>query len=161
MAGKLRHPLVYLALACAGTSAAAGDSVLPGLSPGTRELLRAEMRAVEAATTPLATAIVRGDWDKVAGGGRRIAASYILAQSLSDAQREELSRALPESFQRMDLEMHRNASKLADAATQRDPELAAYYFHRMLDGCLACHSAYAGARFPALRPAAGTDSHRH
>ncbi|MFA7593556.1 MAG: hypothetical protein WCY26_07440 [Thiohalobacteraceae bacterium] len=132
-----------------------------GLSQGTQELLQAEMRGLEAGMQLLVPAIAQGDWKTIADTGKRIHASYIMAQSLTDAQRHELEDKLPEHFIILDTQFHHEAEGLVQAAEQRDAGLAALRFYRLLDGCVSCHTSFAADRFEGLSPAHGPAAHTH
>ncbi|HEX7972598.1 MAG TPA: cytochrome c [Thiobacillus sp.] len=131
------------------------------LSPPLRGLLQEEMREVARGTQPLAIALASGDWNTLADTSAKIRASYILEKKLSAAQKRELEHALPAGFKQLDAEFHARAEKLAHAAGARDPELAAFHFSRMVESCIACHSAYAKARFPGFSSTKPAADHRH
>jgi hypothetical protein len=116
------------------------------------ELLRAEMRGVAAGMQTIISALAMADWASIAITSEQIRASYLLEQSLTPAQAEELDHALPEKFTRLDSEFHARAEKLAAAAAAHDPELVVYHYSRLLESCVQCHSAYASARFPGFSP---------
>ena len=118
------------------------------LSPQLRGLLQQEMREVAGGTQTLVIALASADWKTLADTSAKIRASYILEKKLTAAQKQELERALPAGFKKLDAEFHARADKLAHAAAARDHELAAFHFSRMVENCAACHSAYAKARFP-------------
>lgn len=131
------------------------------ISPDLRELLREEMRGISKGMEALVTAIATGDWKTVAETSARIRASYIMEQRLSAAQKDELEAALPEVFRIMDANFHREAGNLGRAAEVRDAELINFYFYRMVESCVACHSAYATTRFPNLATDAAAGASRH
>jgi cytochrome c556 len=85
--------------------------------------------------------------------------SYILNRELTTAQRAELER-LPEHFRLLDQEFHVRAERLDAAARARDAEAVAFQLSRLLESCVSCHSAFAGARFPGFATAP-SDAHRH
>ena len=99
----------------------------------------------------LVAAIISGNWDQASDIGSKIHDSYILKQKLTKAQAEELHRTLPVSFQEMDQVLHRYAAKLARAAKNKNAELTVFYFYKMTDACLGCHTRYATHRFPDLK----------
>jgi hypothetical protein len=131
------------------------------LSPDLLELLREEMRGISGGVQALAPAIAIGDWKTITDTSARIKASYIMEQKLTAAQKEELETALPEVFKLMDANFHREAGNLGHAAEVRDGELTAFYFYRMVESCVACHSAYATTRFPDLAAGAAGEAHQH
>ncbi len=159
-----RSLLVAALLLCAtapSALAAPSDANPLGLSPGTRDLLLAEMRELEKGVQTLVPAIARGDWQTIADTGNRIQASYIMAQSLTEAQRHELEHELPAHFTVLDARFHREAERLVRAAEERDADLAALHFYRLLDGCVSCHTNFAVDRFPGLKPLHSPAAHAH
>ena len=154
-------PVLVMLASIHVAAAAQGDhEAAPALklSTETRELLRAEMRAITGGIQAIAAAIATGDLETVAESSARISASYIMEQRLTARQREEL-QALPEHFHRLDRRFHQDATRLTHAAEQGDAELAAFRYYRLVDSCVACHSAYAAHRFPGLRQAAPAHGH--
>lgn len=159
------RPLLTAALLlCAAVHpalAAPPDANPLGLSQGTRDLLLAEMRELEKGVQILVPAIVRGDWQTIADTGTRIHASYIMAQSLTEAQRHELEHRLPEHFTVLDAQFHREAERLVRAAEERDAGLAALHLYRLLDGCVSCHTNFAADRFTGLKTLHSPAMHAH
>lgn len=115
------------------------------------DLLRREMREISAGMQRVAPAIATGAWKTVADTGAHIQSSYVMEQALTPEQRKAL-QALPEGFKRLDREFHLQAEALQQAAEREDAELAAFRYYKLVDTCVACHTAYASHRFPALRP---------
>lgn len=131
------------------------------LSPRLRQLLIKEMLALQKGMKLLVAAIISGNWDKASDIGSKIHDSYILKQKLTKAQAEELHRTLPVSFQEMDQALHQYAAKLAQAAKNKNAELTVFYFYKMTDACLGCHTRYATHRFPHLRHSGSTRKQLH
>lgn len=149
---------------CAATRhPAAAPAVAPALalSPELLELLREEMQGISGGVQALVPAIATGDWKTIAEISARIRASYIMEQKLTAAQKEELEAALPEVFKLMDANFHREAGNLGRVAEARDAELTVFYFFRMVESCVACHSAYATTRFPNLAAGGADELHQH
>lgn len=130
-------------------SQAAGKKEEAGLSlsKGVTALLRKEMIAIQGGVTELVPAIASGNWHKIAEIGKKIEASYIMKQQLTREQAEELHRKLPESFRELDREFHQHAGMLVKASEHRNAELANFYFFKLNEGCIKCHSKYAKHRF--------------
>jgi len=120
------------------------------LSPAVMDLLKQEMNAIQEGMQALIPAIVSGNWQDVAAIGGQIQHSYIMQQQLTEAQMEELHRALPPVFQELDQSFHHAAGMLAQAAKQRNAEVVSFYFYKLTDTCVACHSKFAGYRFAGL-----------
>lgn len=133
---------------------------IEALSPPLREALVAEMQAIQGGMMSVVPALVAGRWDEVADTARRIRDSYIMKQSLTEAQLGELHDALPADFQALDARFHADAGMLAHAAEARKAELVAFYYSRMMETCVACHSRHATAKFPELAREA-TEDHGH
>jgi hypothetical protein len=122
------------------------------LSSSLRALFVAEMQQVDRGFQRIALALPRGDWPAVEEGARLILHASLLEQKLSDEQREELLRALPEDFLALDSRFHRAADKLASAARAPDADLVALHFSRLAEACVTCHATYATGRFPGFAP---------
>jgi len=131
------------------------------LSPDLRDLLRQEMNAILQGMQALMPAIVTGNWQSVADIGDRIQHSYIMQQQLTDPQRQELQQALPAGFLELDQSFHHAAGMLAHAAQQHNAEVVNFYFYKLTDTCVSCHSRFAGDRFTGLAGAADEAGHRH
>ena len=159
---KIRTALLALPVAAVALIAAAEKPADPAesLSPELRQLLVQEMQLIDAGMGKLASAISEGDWKAVESIAGKIQRSFILKQKLTDAQLHELHEKLPAGFVRMDVRFHETAGKLAATAHRRDAELSTFYYSRLLDGCVSCHTAFAPGRFPGLA-AGGAAEHRH
>lgn len=139
-------------LSTASVLAASSAADAPGslsLTPGLLDLFRTEMRELSLGTQAIASALPSGDWQRIVTTSRRMKASYVLEKKLTPAQEEELA-ALPEPFKALDANFHLRADRLAEAATKRDYEAVAFHYSRLLETCVACHAAFAHARFPAF-----------
>ena len=91
-----------------------------------------------------------GDHATVASEARNIHDSFVLQQELSDAQRKEIGNELPPDFIKADRAFHVLAERLAQAGDNGNPALERLWFQEMTRACQACHTEYAGARFPGL-----------
>jgi hypothetical protein len=131
------------------------------LSAPLRAALSQEMVALQNGMIGIVPAFVAGDWALVSKTARKMEESHILRQVLSAEQREQLHRLLPARFLEMDAQFHALAGMLAHAADNRKPELAAFYYSRMLEACTACHTRYATGKFPALAPTDTPGPHDH
>lgn len=128
----------------------AEEPVTAALSPETRGVLIREMQAIAGAMGEIHRALVTGDHETVGEQARKIHDSFVLAQALSDAQRKEIGTTLPGEFVAADRAFHGLAAKLAEAAEQGDPDVERFWFQEMTRACQACHTDYAGGRFPGL-----------
>ena len=105
------------------------------LSPGLLTLLNQEMRLIQQGVMDMVPAIAAGEWDKVSALGLKIKKSFILKQKLTDEQKEELHRVLPEQFIEMDMDFHTSAGMLEHAAEIRNADVVHFYFYNM-NACL-------------------------
>lgn len=144
--------LVLGSLAAMGATMAslAADPVRPDLSPKLQGLLKQEMIQVEQAMQTAYSAIVQGRHAVVAEKGQSIHDSFILEQSLTDADRRDLKAAVPPAFLKMDAYLHELSASLAEAGRAEDTPRQVELFARMTESCVACHSAYVSDRFEGL-----------
>jgi hypothetical protein len=142
---------------------AAQPGGVAALSTPLREALAQEMVALQNGMMSIIPAFTSGDWALVAETGKQMEQSYIMKQALSAEQLDELHHVLPPQFLELDAQFHYLAGMLSHAANNRKPELAAFYFSRMLETCTACHARFATEKFPALAaPGDGpARDHRH
>ncbi len=101
------------------------------LSPELRQLLVAEMLAVQDGMMCLIPAISSGNWKKMAEIGMKLHDSYIMKQKLSKSQLEELHDSLPEGFQELDHTFHHSAGMLARAADEKNADVVNVYFYKL------------------------------
>lgn len=130
------------------------------LSPGLLALLNQEMGLIQQGVMDMVPAMAAGEWHKVSALGLSIKNSFILKQKLTDAQKEELHRVLPEQFIEMDTDFHKSAGMLAHAAEMKNADVVNFYFYKMNSACVSCHSKYAPKRFPGL-VSNGDEGHHH
>lgn len=158
-------PAVLLACCMAAQAADDGhrtpEQGVEALSAPLREALGTEMVALQNGLMTVIPAFVAGHWDEVAGIGRQMHDSYIMKQSLSAAQVEELHQAMPASFLELDARFHYLAGMLQHAAEARKPELVGFYLGRLAETCVTCHAQHAHSKFPAYAEPAAPDEHDH
>lgn len=111
------------------------------------QLLTKEMLAIEKAMQELLSSIAKGNWQKTATIAAQIKASYIMKQSLTDDQKKQLHDILPEQFVKLDQSFHHYAEMLAHAAKIKNADVVNFYFYKLNDSCVQCHSSYAQAKF--------------
>lgn len=129
-------------------TSASNQPVRLQLSPDTTELLVREMRELQEGMKEIVPALVAGEWQKIAYIGRQMEDSYIMKESLTKAQMHELHESLPERFQTFDHGFHNSAGLLAQAADNQNYEQVSYYYYKMTEACVQCHSLYATHKFP-------------
>ena len=118
------------------------------LSPDTAELLVKEMRELQTGMNKIVPALVAGEWQKIVVIGNQMKDSYIMKKSLTREQMHELHMSLPEDFQKLDHSFHESAGLLAQAASKQNYEQASYYYFKMTEACVNCHTLYATHKFP-------------
>jgi cytochrome c556 len=160
----LLNRLPGLAVMLALLAPAAGHTEHPAdhlhLSPDLTRLLQQEMQAIQQGMQSLLPALVSGNWQVVTETATHIQHSYIMKQQLTAAHLQELQQ-LPPAFRDLDQSFHGAAGRLAQAAQQQDAQVAGFWFYRLTDGCIACHSRFAANRFPALTTPESAAEHPH
>ncbi len=131
------------------------------LSPPLQQALADEMLSIQNAMMDLVPSISAGDWPQVAKLARQIEGSFIMKQKLSAEQMEELHHVLPADFIELDQSFHRMAGMLGHVAEEGHVELVSFYFYKLNEGCVNCHSKYAQHRFPAFAAQSGGSQHTH
>jgi hypothetical protein len=120
------------------------------LSPKLRALLTQEMRSLQNGMQSIIPAYVSGNWSEIEQIADKMENSYLLKQSLTDAQKKELHTSLPASFLKLDQQFHYLSGMLKHAAKNKKSELVGFYFSKLSETCVSCHTQYAVHRFPAL-----------
>lgn len=140
-------------------AAAPAAAAVPSLPPRYQELIREEMRQIEGAMQELLPALVRGEAEAGARLARGIEQSFVMRRQLAEEERHELHRLLPEEFLHLDHGFHLEAGALAEHLEGGDFAAAAASYAGMTRSCVACHTRFAGHRFPAFQdPPAGSDA---
>jgi hypothetical protein len=166
MTGKMVLGMVVAGVLAAMSMALAQDQAMPkaagtpvlSLSPKLRAALVAEMVGVKEGVAELSGLLAMGEWKAVAQRAERVRDSYIMKQKLTRGELEELERALPTDFVKMDSQFHRHADGLAHAALERNYELEVFYLSKMMEGCGACHARYATHVFNGFKQADRTEA---
>ncbi|SFU52071.1 cytochrome c [Halomonas korlensis] len=151
--GRGRRAVITLGtLVALGVSAVslAAEPVRPGLTPKLQGLLMEEMIQIELAMQEVFSAIVQGRHTTVAEKGQSIHDSFILDQSMTDEDRQDLKAAVPAEFLQMDAYLHELSASLAEAGRTEDTPRQVELFGRMTESCVACHSTYVTDRFEGL-----------
>lgn len=129
------------------------------LSPELRALLKQEMQALQTGMVSAIPALVSGNLAEVADIARKMEKSYILRQSITREQMHELHSSLPASFLKQDGAFHYYAGMLAHVADRKKLELVNFYFSKLTESCVTCHSEHATHKFPGF--AAKQDEGEH
>jgi len=120
------------------------------LSPPLQEALTQEMISIQNTMMQMLPSIAAGEWDRVAQLAKKIEGAYIMRQKLSPTQMEELHRTLPPAFVAQDHSFHQMAGMLAHVAEEPHVELVSFYYYKLTEACIGCHSRFATTRFPHL-----------
>lgn len=137
------------------------DSGVESLSPDLRNLLAKEMVALEKGMQAIFPAYITGDFEQVAQVAKKIKESFILKQKITDDQKKELVAKLPNSFLKMDKKFHEYAGMLEHVARKNKTELVGFYYAKLTESCIACHSNHAKHRFPKLIEETKENEHHH
>ncbi|PRY72983.1 hypothetical protein [Halomonas ventosae] len=145
--------LATLVALVASASSLAADPVRPELTPKLQGLLQKEMLQIEQAMQEVYSAMLQGRHAVVAEKGQAIHDSFILEQSLTDEDRQDLKAAVPQAFLQMDATLHELSASLAEAGQAQDTARQVALYGRMTESCVACHGAYVTDRFEGLEGA--------
>lgn len=135
-------------------------SGVEALSPDLRNLLSKEMRALQDGMMSIIPAYSSGNWSAIETTAEKMKSSYILKQSLTESQVEELHSVLSPEFIEKDQRFHYLAGMLEHAAKSKKAELINFYFSEMNESCANCHAMFATHKFPALK-STEIDEHAH
>lgn len=131
------------------------------LSPELRNLLLNEMREIQKGMMSIIPAYASGDWSEIEDISLKMKRSYILKQSISKEQINELHSSLPAEFIELDQQFHYFAGMLSHAAKNRKQELVGFYFSKLSESCASCHSRYATHKFKGFIEPMETSAHSH
>jgi hypothetical protein len=157
---KIKHTLLIAVIACLSFNSYS-DSGVESLSPELRALLIQEMTAIQEGMQNIVPAFVSGNLDHVSDIAGNIKNGFILKQKLTASQKHELHEKLPHGFIKKDKQFHKYAGMLQHVSEKRHTELVGFYYSKMLESCVGCHSEYAKHRFPKFNLEAGKDNHHH
>ena len=131
------------------------------LSPELRALLKQEMQAIQQGMQKMVPAFVSGDLEEVSAIAGNIKSSFIMKQKITSAQKHELHKKLPKDFIAKDQQFHKYAGMLEHVSEEGHTELVSFYYSKMLESCVGCHSVHATHRFPLLKTAPAKNGHHH
>ncbi|MBE9538819.1 MAG: cytochrome c [Proteobacteria bacterium] len=143
------------------SSLGSADSGVQDLSPELRSLLSKEMLSLQEGMQSILPAYVSGDLDEVAKIARKIKNSYILKQQITDTQKRELKSKLPASFLQSDQKFHEYAGMLEHVSKEKHMELVGFYYAKLSESCVSCHSQHASHRFKAFNKEQPQDNGHH
>ena len=136
-------------------------SGVQSLSPELRGLLSKEMLALQDGMKSIIPLYVAGQWDEIAHIASKMKDSYILQQNLTKAQMHELHTSLSAAFLKSDQQFHYLSGMLSHAAEMKKPELVGFYFSKLSESCVSCHSQFATHKFPAFVSQGIPKKHHH
>ncbi len=136
-------------------------SGVQSLSPELRGLLSKEMLALQDGMKSIIPLYVAGKWDEIAHIASKMKSSYILKQNLTKAQMHELHTSLSDAFLKSDQQFHYLSGMLSHAAEMKKPELVGFYFSKLSESCVSCHSQFAMHKFPAFASKERSKKHHH
>lgn len=125
-------------------------SSVGSLSNEVRGLLAQEMQFIDKAMKEMFSAYISGDWETIAKLSKQVEESFILKQKLTKHQKHELHEKLPKKFLMLDQQFHYYAGMLSHVAENEKTELVGFYYSKMQESCLGCHSQFATERFEKL-----------
>ncbi len=134
-------------------------SGIADLSPELRNLLSQEMLHLQKGMMEILPLYVSGRWAEIGPIASKMENSYILKKSLTEKQMHELHSKLPSGFIGLDQQFHYLSGMLEHAAEMEKPELIGFYYSKMGEICVSCHTQHATHRFPALVPKTKVHGH--
>lgn len=154
-------PLLFIVLIATASSNCFSESPVENLSPQLRGLLKQEMLALQEGMKNIVPAFASGDLKKVSIIAGNIRNSFIMKQALSASQKHELHEKLPNAFIKKDQQFHQYAGMLEHVSQEQHIELVGFYYSKLLESCIGCHSEYALHRFPELSHKPSKNDHHH
>ena len=136
-------------------------SEVASLSPELRALLKQEMLAIQDGMKNIVPAFASGNLEEVSVLAGKINRSFILKQKITDSQKHELHEKLPKGFILKDQQFHKYAGMLEHVSKERHIELVGFYYSKLLESCVGCHSKHASQRFPIFTKESVMEDHHH
>ncbi|MFT6098376.1 MAG: hypothetical protein ACJAYF_000912 [Arenicella sp.] len=137
------------------------EGEVESLSPELRLLLKQEMLAIQDGMKQIVPAFASGDLEQVSDIAGLISKSYILKQKITDTQKHELHEKLPEDFLLKDQQFHKVAGMLEHVSKENHTELVGFYYSKLMESCISCHSEHAKHRFPVFTNEPAKADHHH
>lgn len=152
---------LLVALAGAISANSYSQNEIESLSPQLRVLLKQEMLAIQEGMENIVPAFASGNLQEVSNIAGKIDRSFILKQQLTPAQKHELHEKLPKGFIQKDQQFHKYAGMLEHVSKEHHTELVGFYYSKLLESCIACHSEHASHRFPLFNRVPAKEDHHH
>ena len=137
------------------------EGEVESLSPELRLLIKQEMLAIQEGMKQIVPAFASGDLEQVADIAGQISKSYILKQKITDTQKHELHKKLSKDFLLKDQQFHKYAGMLEHVSKESHTELVGFYYSKLMESCIGCHSEYAKHRFPIFANESVKKGHHH
>ena len=137
------------------------NSGVSSLSPQLQQLFSKEMIQLNQGMKKIMDAYISGQWDIIVPIAKKMEDSYVLRQNLTKSQMHELHSKLPKQFLKLDEEFHYYSGMLSHASEMKKTELIGFYFSKMSETCVSCHSLYATNKFPSFNSKTGSNNHHH
>ena len=134
-------------------------NVISSLSPELQQLFSKEMIQLNQGMQEIIIAYTSGQWDSIIPIAKKMENSYVLTQNLSKDQMHELHSKLPTAFVELDEKFHYYSGMLSHASEMKKVELIGFYYAKMSETCVSCHSLYATHKFPSFK--SKTKKHHH
>ena len=159
---KKNLKLIVIAVAMIARSPSSyAESEVESLSPALRTLLSKEMLALQDGMKSIFPAYISGDMKEVSKIANKMKNSYILKQNMTHEQKHELMTKLPKSFLQSDQKFHEYAGMLQHVAEEKHFELVGFYYSKLTESCVSCHSEHASHRFPAFKAKSHHEGDHH
>jgi hypothetical protein len=84
-----------------------------------------------------------------------------LKQKITESQKHEPYENLPKDFIKKDKKFHKHAGMLEHVNKEKHTELVGFYYSKLLESCVDCHSEYASHSFPNLTDDSASEKHHH
>jgi len=136
-------------------------NVISSLSPELQQLFSKEMIQLNQGMQEIIIAYTSGQWDSIIPIAKKMENSYVLTQNLSKDQMHELHSKLPTAFVELDEKFHYYSGMLSHASEMKKVELIGFYYAKMSETCVSCHSLYATHKFPSYKSITGHENHHH
>lgn len=137
------------------------DSGISSLSPQLQKLFSKEMIQLQQGMKNIMDAYISGQWHIITPIAKKMENSYVLRQNLSQEQMHELHSKLPKAFLELDEKFHYYSGMLSHASEMNKTELLGFYYSKMSETCVNCHSVYASEKFPSFKSVIENGEHHH
>ncbi|MCF6193788.1 MAG: hypothetical protein L3J46_05595 [Kangiellaceae bacterium] len=134
---------------------------IQNLSPKLQTLCKLEMQELVKGMSEINYAYISGDWELISKIAKNMENSYVLRKGLTKHQMHELHTQLPQGFLKLDEQFHYYSGMLSHASSMGKTELIGFYYSKMSESCVSCHSQYANRKFPLFKSKLKEKEHSH